>query len=126
MAVAVQEALTEVDRVANAVVATYQRRHEAAHEAQLVELVDVADHGTMRTIACPERRTVEIVLDAEVEAGAVVPGIWRLAQTGHEVIVLAALARIGAAHPELRGVPCRLQAYWVEGDRVCFGGFEIP
>lgn len=126
MAVAVREALTEVDRVADAVVETYRRSHEEAHQAQLVEFVDVKDVGAMRTIACPQRRTVEIVLDAELDAGSLVPGIWRLGQGGHAVVVLVALGRIGAAHPELRGVPCRLQAYWLEGERVCFGGFEVP
>ena len=126
MAVAVREALTEVDRVADAVVETYRRCHEGAHQAQLVEFVDVKNVGAIRTIACPDRRTVEIVLDAEVDAGSLIPGIWRLGQGGHRVVVLVALGRIGAAHPELRGVPCRLQAYWTEGDRVCFGGIEIP
>ena len=126
MAVAVQEALTEVDRVADAVVESYGRCHEVAHQAQLVEFVDATDVGAMRTISCPERRSIEIVLDAELEAGSLVPGIWRLTQGGHRVVVLVALGRIGAAHPELRGVPCRLQPYWLEGDRVCFGGFEIP
>ncbi|MCJ7782049.1 MAG: hypothetical protein MUQ27_14620, partial [Acidimicrobiia bacterium] len=69
-------------------------------------------------------RTVEIVLDAEVEAAAVAPSAWALAAKGFQPIVLVALARIGEAHEGLRGTPCRLQSGWSRGDDIVFGAFE--
>ena len=69
-------------------------------------------------------RTVEIVLDAGVDAASLAPGLWALAAQGWQPVVLIALDRIGEAHVDLRGAPCRLQAWWMAEDQVVFGGFE--
>jgi len=127
MAVAVRETITDVDRVATAVLDSYTERGEPALESQLVEFLDLPSNlGSIRTVTAEGERTVEIVLDAEMEAAALTPGIWRVSGRGWAVRVLVALDRIGHAHPELRGVPCLLQPYWITDEGVGFGACEIP
>ena len=127
MAVAVRETTSDVDRVAAAVLDSHVLRGEPALESQLVELLDLpSDLGSIRTVTVTEERVVEVVLDADMAAEALIPGIWKIAGRGWQVRVLVALDRIGQAHPELRGVPCRLQPYWFTADEVNFGPFEIP
>ena len=126
MAVAVRESMiTDVDRVTEATLDVYNRRRELATEMPLAELLSVpSDLGALRAVVGANDRTVEIVLDAEVEAAAVAPSTWALAAKGFQPIVLVALDRIGEAHKGLRGTPCRLQSWWPSGDEVVFGGFE--
>lgn len=127
MAVAVRETISDVDRVAAAVLDAHALHGDSALESQLVEFLDLpSDLGSIRTVTMAGDRVIEIVLDADMEAAALTPGIWRIAGRGWDVRVLVALDRIGRAHPELRGVPCRLQPYWFSADGVDFGGFEIP
>ncbi len=127
MAVAVRETISDVDRVAAAVLDAHALRGDSALESQLVEFLDLPSNlGSIRTVTVAGDRVIEIVLDADMEAAALTPGIWRIAGRGWDVRVLVALDRIGRAHPELRGVPCRLQPYWFSAEGVDFGGFEIP
>lgn len=127
MAVAVQDTLTEVDRVTAATVDAYARRSDIATEMPLAELLDVPRSvGSIRSVVAKSERRVEVVLDAEFDATALAPGLWALAADGWQPVVLIALDRIGAAHVELRGTPCLLQAWWFDGDQVAFGGFETP
>ena len=69
---------------------------------------------------------MEIILDAGVDAEELTAVAWRLAGSGWSVIVLVACDRLGEAHPGLRGVPCGLQPWWLDGDEVSFGRVEIP
>ncbi len=126
MAVAVRESMvTDVDRVTAATLGVYARRRDLATEVPLAELLSVpSDLGALRAVVGGADRTVEIVLDAEVEAAAVAPSAWALAAKGFQPIVLVALARIGEAHEGLRGTPCRLQSWWSSGDDIVFGAFE--
>ena len=127
MAVAVRETLTEVDRVAAATLDVYARRRDLATEMPLAELLDVPKElGTLRAVVASTERHIEVVLDAGVEASSLAPGLWELAAKGWQPVVLIALDRIGAAHVELRGAPCRLQPWWIVDDTVVFGGFETP
>ena len=126
MAVAVRESMvTDVDRVTAATLDVYTRRRDLATEMPLAELLSVpSDLGALRAVVGATDRTVEIVLDAEVEPAAVAPSTWALAAKGFQPIVLVALDRIGEAHEGLRGTPCRLQPWWSSGDDVVFGAFE--
>lgn len=127
MAVAVHETLTEVDRVAAATLEVYARRRDLAAEMPLAELLDVPKGlGSLRAIVASTERAIEIVVDPGVDTGELPAGIWALAAKGWQPIVLVALDRIGEAHAELRGTPCRLQAWWVIDNEVVFGGFETP
>jgi hypothetical protein len=126
MAVAVQEsAITDVDRVAAATLEIYAQRHDLATEMPLAELLSVPSNlGTLRAIVGATHRTVEIVLDAEVDAAAAAPAVWTLFAKGFQPIVLISLDRSGEAHDGLRGTPCRIQAWWSRDDAVVFGAFE--
>ena len=126
MAVAVRDSMvTDVDRVTAATLDVYTRRRDLATEMPLAELLSVpSDLGALRAVVGATDRTVEIVIDAEVEAAAVAPSTWALAAKGFRPIVLIALDRIGEAHEGLRGTPCRLQPWWSSGDEIVFGGFE--
>ena len=127
MAVAVRESMvTDVDRVTAATLDVYTKRRDLATEMPLAEILSVpSDLGALRAVVGASDRTVEIVLDAEVEAAAVAPSAWALAAKGFQPIVLVALDRIGEAHEGLRGTPCRLQPWWPSGDIVVFGAFEL-
>ncbi|GMQ85051.1 MAG: hypothetical protein BMS9Abin07_0616 [Acidimicrobiia bacterium] len=127
MAVAIHETLTEVDRVVAATLEVYVRRWDQATEMPLAELIDVPKAlGSLRAVVARGERSVEIVLDADVESSSLAAGIWNLADDGWRPVVLIALGRIGEAHSGLRGSPCQLQPWWTVGDEVVFGGFEIP
>ncbi len=127
MAVAVHETLTDVDRVAAATLEVYARRRDLATEMPLAELLDVSKGvGSLRAVVSSADRVIEIVLDSGVEIASLAPGLWALAEKGWQPVVLIALDRIGEAHGELRGTPCRLQAWWLIDDTVVFGGFEQP
>jgi len=117
--------VTDVDRVTAATLDVYAKRRDLATEMPLAEFLSVpSDLGALRAVVGATDRTVEIVLDAEVEAAAVAPSIWALAAKGFQPIVLVALDRVGEAHEGLRGTPCRLQPWWSGGDNVVFGAFE--
>ena len=91
----------------------------------LAELLSVpSDLGALRAVVGAADRTVEIVLDADVDAAAVAPAAWALASKGFSTIVLVGLERLGEAHEGLRGTPCHLQGWWFAGDGVAFGAFE--
>jgi hypothetical protein len=125
MVVAMQEPITDVDRVAAAVLDVYVKRRELATEMPLIEILDVpVGVGALRVVACVREQIVEIVLDADVDAAALASAVWALSARGWRVVVLVALERIGAAHGELRGTPCRLQPWWLVDGAVVFGGFE--
>ena len=127
MAVAVHDTLTEVDRVTAATIEVYTRRRDRAAEMPLAELLDVPKSlGSLRAVVAKSDRTVEIVLDDGVDAASLASGLWALAAKGWQPVVLIALDRIGAAHVDLRGAPCRLQAWWIHDEQVVFGGFEAP
>jgi len=128
MAVAVREStITDVDRVMEATLDVYARRCDLATEMPLAELLAVpSDLGTVRAVVGGADRTVEIVLDSDVDAGALASAAWALTAKGFSTVVLVSLDRLGEAHEGLRGTPCRLQGWWTTEDAVVFGAFETP
>ena len=128
MAVAVQEsAITDVDRVMEATLDVYARRCDLVAAMPLAELLAVpSDLGTVRAVVGGADRTVEIVLDSDVDAGALASAAWALTAKGFSTVVLVSLDRLGEAHEGLRGTPCRLQGWWTFEDAVVFGAFETP
>ena len=93
MAVAVQElTITDVDRVVSATLDVYARRCDLAAEMPLAELLSVpSDLGALRAVVGAADRTVEIVLDADIDAAAVAPATWALAAKGFATVVLVGL-----------------------------------
>ncbi len=122
------EARTETDVVADAAASIHSARGNQVLDIPLLEMVHVAlaaDVATTHSVIAVEERTVELVVeDGPFEALA--PAVWALAARGWEVVTLLPSARSGEAHRALRGSPCRLQSWWMDEDRVCFGPFERP
>lgn len=127
MAVAVQElTITDVDRVVSATLDVYTRRCDLVAEMPLAELLSVpSELGALRAVVGAADRTVEIVLDVDIDAAAVAPATWALAAKGFATVVVVRLDRLGEAHEGLRGTPCLLQGWWESGDGVAFGAFEM-
>lgn len=121
------DSATEVP-VADAVTAVHAARGYQVLDIPLLEMVHVsvgADVATVRSIVSVEDRVVELVVD-DGPFEALGPAVWALAARGWKVVALTPSARSGEAHRALRGTPCRLQPWWVEGSVVRFGNFETP
>lgn len=54
------------------------------------------------------------------------PAAASVAAAGWRVVMIVPAGRMGEAHRSLRGFPLHLQAWWVDGDRIRFGGPEVP
>ena len=84
------------------------------------------DAARLAVVAATDSRVAEIVIDETVVCGQLVQSVWSLAEQGWTTTVVVPAARMGEAHYALRGLPCRLQAWWEDGSTVCFGAHEIP
>lgn len=127
MAVAVQESVTNVDMVTEAVLDVYRSRIEDATEMALAELVDAPKVvGSTRAIVASSERLIEIVVDDESDPGDLMEVVWAMAERSWRVNVLVQLAKLGGAHTELRGTPATLQGWWLDDDAVRFTSFERP
>jgi len=129
MAMAVQTALRSVDRVVEGVLAVYAGRQERAVSTFLGEVCDRRLLAELADVPCTvagTQRIVEIVVDGEPECELLAPAVWALAARGWQVAALVPLPRLGEAHRALRGSPCLLQPWWLDGDTVQFGHSETP
>ena len=115
--------------VATAALRAYAARHERVAEVPLVELLaGAAAPGSLgvKAVAVADLRVVEVVVPDEVVCEGLASSVWALAAQGWDVVVLLPLHRLGEGHGGLRGVPCRLQSWWMENGEVSFGSCEIP
>lgn len=127
MAVAVQEPITSVDLVTEAVLGVYLARIEDATEMTLAEVLGTAHAaGAVRAVVASKERIVEVVLDDESQPDALADVAWTLDDRSWKLNVIVALDRLGEAHTALRGTPCVLQGWWFEADAVRFAAFETP
>jgi hypothetical protein len=130
MAVLVESApVTGEARAATGALRAYAARHERVEEVPLAAMLTGAvagDVNGVRAVAAGDLRVVEIVIPEEVPCDAVAPATRLLAGRGWDVAVLVPAFRLGEAHGSLRGAPCRLQPWWIDGGEVCFGAYEIP
>ena len=127
MAVAVQEPITSVDLVTEAVLGNYRARIEDATEMTLAEVLGAPNPaGAARVVVVPKLRIVEIMLDDESHPDALANVAWTLDDRSWKLNVVLPLERLGEAHIALRGTPSTLQGWWYEDDAVHFAGFERP
>ncbi|MDA2978805.1 MAG: hypothetical protein O3B42_03455 [Actinomycetota bacterium] len=127
MAVAVQEPITSVDLVTEAVVDVYRSHIEDATEMALAEFIDAPRSvGAVRAIVAPKGRIVEVVLDDDSDPDSLIDVAWVLDNRAWKLNVLVGLERLGEAHTALRGAPLTLQGWWYEDEGVRFAGFERP
>jgi hypothetical protein len=127
MAVAVQESITSVDMVTEAVLEVYRARVDEANEMALAEFIDAPKVvGSMRAIVAPRERAVEVVLDGDSSPEDLIEVAWVLADRAWNLNVLVSLDRLGESHTALRGTPATLQGWWIADDAVHFAGYERP
>ena len=114
--------------VVRATVDAYARRHEPVVESWLAEIAGapLTDAlGFLPCVAAIDRRIVEVILSSGTDLAGLTSAVLRLAESGWQVVVVAPAARMGDVHDALRGGPATLQPWWIEGDDVAFGGFEL-
>ena len=129
MAMAVQVSLIGTDRVVDRALAIYRAHFERAVHVSLGEMVDrdvAVDVARLSAVAAGDSRTAEIMVDETVVCQQLVTAIWSLADQGWKTTVVVPAGRMGEAHFALRGLPCRLQAWWEDGTNVWFGAYEKP
>ena len=127
MAVAVQEPITSVDLVTEAVLGNYRSRIEDATEMTLAEVLGTPNAaGAVRAVVASKDRIVEVVLDDESHPDALANVAWTLDERSWKLNVIVSLDRLGEAHIALRGTPSTLQGWWYADDAVRFAGYETP
>lgn len=77
-------------------------------------------------VVAPEQGIVEWFPHPDQDLAVLAGLAPSVAGTGWKVAVLVPAGRMGEAHRALRGSPVMLQPWWVDGDRVRFGGPEVP
>ena len=77
-------------------------------------------------VLAPNRGLVEFFPGDRQPLSTLGPIATSAAASGWQVAVLVPAERMGDAHSSLRGFPLRLQSWWADGDRICFGGPEVP
>lgn len=106
------------------VVAEAKRAWEVYGEPVKVSVTAVNGHARMSSLSVPRSRRVEYVVEADdadmwdVLGAAKRTGEWQLC-------ALVPLALMGRAHERLCEHGFELQGWWVQDDRVAFGGVEI-
>lgn len=129
MAMAVQASLIGTERVVDRTLAIYRAHLDRAVQVSLGEMVDrdvPVDVAGLTVVAAGDARVAEIMVDETVVCQQLTQSIWSLADQGWQTVVVVPAARMGEAHFALRGVPCRLQAWWDDGSTICFGSHETP
>lgn len=113
---------TTRDRAAE-VVAAAKRAWEIHGERVALRETSVNGHIRLASLAVPISRRVEYVVECDD------PDVWNVlaakASDEWQLCVLVPLALMGAAHECLSDHGFRLQGWWLQGDRVAFGGLEI-
>lgn len=129
MAMAVQASLIGTDRVVDRALAIYGAHLERAIQVPLGDMVDcdvAIDVARLAVVAAGDKRVAEIMVDETVVCEQLAPALWSLADQGWKATIVVPAARMGEAHFALRGLPCRLQAWWDDDANVCFGAYEKP
>ena len=129
MAMAVQASLIGTERVVDRSLAIYRAHLDRAIEVPLGDMVDreiSVDAARLSVVAATDSRVAEIVIDESVVCGQLIQSVWSLAEQGWTTTVVVPAARMGEAHYGLRGLPCRLQAWWEDGSTIFFGAYEKP
>ena len=111
-------------RVSNAAAAGYTRLGCTVVESSLAEASGVPEAEGTALLAVDFGRA-ECVVDLRLPAAAW--AVRHLIAAGWEVSLLVPASLVGEAHRLLRGVPVRLQPWWLgPDDDVCFGAPEVP
>ncbi|MCP3993757.1 MAG: hypothetical protein GY722_01655 [bacterium] len=126
---AVQVSLIGTDRVVDRALAIYRAHLDRAIEVPLGDMVDreiAMDAARLSVVAAGDSRVAEIMIDETVLCAQLTPAVWSLVDQGWQATIVVPASRMGEAHASLRGVPCRLQAWWEDSSGIVFGSFERP
>jgi hypothetical protein len=117
----------EVDhrRAASAAASIHLQRESSVVETALGGFTGIGDIAGVAVLA-PEQGIVEWFPDPEQQLGPLAPLAAEAVGAGWRVTVLVPGLRMGEAHRSLRGTSVTLQPWWAEGERVRFGGPEVP
>ena len=129
MAMAVQVSLIGTERVVDRTLAIYSAHLERAIETTLGDMADreiAVDVARLSVVAAGDTRVAEVMLDETVLCAQLSAALWSLAEQGWQTNVVVPASRMGEAHTALRGVPCRLQAWWEDSTGIAFGSHERP
>lgn len=112
-----------LDRVAE-VIAAAKQAWEVHGERVAVGETPVNGHARLTSLAAPTSRRVEYVVECDD------PDVWEVLATAKaaddwQLCALVPLALMGTAHERLCDHGFELQGWWLQGDRVAFGGVEI-
>ena len=122
--------LAPVTEVTHRSAATAAASLHLYHEGAVVETplagFTGADDVDGVAVVAPEQGLVEWFPHPEQDLGVLAGLAPRVAGTGWRVAVLVPAGRMGEAHRALRGAPVTLQPWWADGERVRFGGPEVP
>lgn len=111
-------------RVATEVARGYARLGCTVVELPLAEASGVEEADGAAVLAA-DWGAIECVVGEGLPAAA--EAVRHLAAAGWEVSLLVPTCLVGEAHRLLRGVPVRLQPWWLGvDDDVCFGAPEVP
>ena len=126
MAVVVELQMLDTERVAAAAARCYAVRGDLVSQMPLRDVPGASAPPDVTAVVAAGARRIEIVLDDGDEPDHLIGTVYALAAAGWAVIVLTPGPVLGAAHTVLRGVPCHLQQWWIDDERVCFGSVELP
>jgi hypothetical protein len=76
-------------------------------------------------VVAPHRGLAEFYPSDGQPLTALGPLAASMTAEGWDVWIVVPSGRMGDAHRALRGFPVMLQAWWDDGDRICFGGPEV-
>ncbi len=94
-------------------------------ETPLASFVGIGGLDGVAVLA-PTQGVVELFPGDRQHLPTLGPIAASVAASGWRVAVVIPAERMGDAHQSLRGFPLHLQSWWSEGDRICFGGPEVP
>jgi hypothetical protein len=110
---------------ASAAASIHLQRESSVVETALGGFTGIGDIAGVAVLA-PEQGIVEWFPDPAQHLDPLAPLASEAVGAGWRVTVLVPALRMGEAHRALRGTPVTLQPWWAEGERVRFGGPEVP
>ena len=121
---------TDIARATHETAATTAASIHLYHEGSVIETPLAGFTGVPGVsgvaVMAPEQGVVEWFPHPDQDLRRLAALAAETARTGWRIAVLVPSARMGEAHGALRGAPVTLQPWWVDGERVRFGGPEVP
>lgn len=106
------------------VIAEAKRAWQIQGETVSVSVTPINGQGHLTSLATSRSRRVEYIVETDD------PDVWETlaavpSEDRWQLCALVPLSRMGTAHERLCDRGFEIQAWWVEGGRVAFGGVEI-